>query len=128
MPAYWTKLEAKGSNYHVQFAKVSGITFVSLPFQPYYSRHGNMSAMVSHPNSETWNAMVLSEEPNGKSVLFEDASFANKDEAFYWATGEIMVTEIENSRLSESCDVWNLPEITPKAKLARGEVLAQILF
>ena len=117
MPTYWEIVEHRGSAYHVNFAQVSGILFVSLPFQSYYSRCGEVSAMVSHPKQGTWNAMVLSEVPNGKSVLFEDASFANKDEAFYWAAGEMMVSGIEKSRRLENANVWNLPEISSKSKL-----------
>jgi len=93
-PKYWMIRESNKSDYHVHFAEVSGVQFCALPFQSYYARIGDKSALVSRITDDKWNAMVLSAEPDGRTILYKETLSKTKDEVFYWAAGNMLAAKL----------------------------------
>jgi len=82
---YTTRNDANHDNKH---AKVNGIEFVAMPFQPYLASVTNVTAKVyHHPKTDVEVGMVLYKGlPNGSNEVIFQGEFKSLDDAFISAS------------------------------------------
>lgn len=91
---YFTSAIPGDLNHRNQHAKVDDIEFVALPYQAFYVRVGDHSALVDKSVLGTrWNAFAYTCLPNGESIMEDYQGFDKKDQAFKWAASRLKELE-----------------------------------
>lgn len=89
---YWSS--HNDANHNNSHAECQGIEFFAFPYQSYYARVGNTSAMVGNLGGN-WGATVYDCQPDGRTKYFANKGFGkqDKDAAFEYAATQVLERE-----------------------------------